>query len=122
MEQISTELLPPNHRVQIAIRGREDADVYRHILFVANRPHTVLLQYTQKLRLDRPVELSHFVEEENTSLRGANEPLAVALGARERAAAMTEQLAFHDARTERTAIDGDERSQLPLPVAGVKRS
>jgi hypothetical protein len=94
VEEVCTELSLLYHGVQVAIRGRNDPYADRHLAVFANSQDTVLLEHSQQLSLESIVQLADFVQEEDASVGGTNQPLTISIRACECAAAVAEQFAF----------------------------
>jgi len=84
---------------------------------VAHRQHAPVLKHAQQLGLERQVQLSDLVQEQDSLVGGAEQPQAIAIRSREGAAPVTEQLRFGQRRLERRAIEGYEG---PAPALGVE--
>src|SRR5690606_33137746 len=64
----------------------------------------------EELRLDLEGRLADLVEEQRAALRGAEEPLAIGDGARERPAPVPEERALEQVGREARAVDRHERA------------
>src|SRR2546423_3148827 len=95
-------------RLELAVRGGDDADVGGAVGGVADAAKLAVLQESQKLRLRRQRQLADFVEEERAAVGRLDEAGAVAVGAGERAAHAAEQLALDERLRQRRAVDGGE--------------
>ena len=98
------------HRVgEVAVRGRDDADVDRHRFAAADAVDHAFLDRAQQFGLQPNVHLGDFVEQQ----RAAIGFLEFADAARERAGKgaflVAEQFGFEQVFRYRRAIDGDER-------------
>src|SRR5205085_1175000 len=69
-----------------------------------------LLENTEELRLELGRELTDFVEKHRSAVRGFERAFAIAIGSRERATHVTEELALDERRRNRSAVDDDERA------------
>src|SRR6185436_16671026 len=76
-----------------------------------------LLQKAQQLRLRAERHLADLVEEQRPAVRGLDQPRAIAIGAGERAAHVSEELALDQVLRQRRAVDGGERLRAPRRVA-----
>jgi hypothetical protein len=68
------------------------------------------LEYPEQLHLQVERHLGDFVEEERAVVGALEHATVPALGARERPALVTEQLAFHERGRDGAAVDRDERA------------
>ena len=100
---------------KIAVRCGDDAHVRLLLHGRSDRREASLLEDTQQLGLHVERRLANLVEEQRSSLRCAEETLAVGYRARERAAPMAEERALEQLRREPGTIDGDE------PACGAPR-
>src|SRR5439155_21400494 len=107
--------------LQAAVRGGEDAHVYRRVRRAADSFDLTPLDRAQDLRLKVDRELADFVEQDR-STRGRLErasPRGRCPG--ECTSLVDEELALEKGRGKRAAIDDHERSILspPLPMTGL---
>src|SRR4029079_3125681 len=79
---------------QIAVRRADDADVDLLLARRADRANRAFLQHAEQLRLERHRYLAHLVEKQRAAVGDLEQALLVAVGARERTALATEQLAL----------------------------
>src|SRR5512139_1909327 len=109
MIEILAEPALVDHRAQIAVGGRDPADVDLERAGAADALEPPLLQHAEQLGLELGPELADLVEEERASV-GELEPAALALGrAGERALLVAEQLALEQLLAQRRAVDRHER-------------
>ena len=97
---------------EVAVGRREDAHVDRLLALVADRARGLFLDQAQELHLHDERQVRHLVEEERAAFRGLHEAELVGDRAGEAAAAVAEELAFHELRRDRAAADGHERRVL----------
>ncbi|OIQ81810.1 hypothetical protein GALL_364250 [mine drainage metagenome] len=98
---------------EVAVGGRDDARRGLDRLRAPDPFETPLLQDTQDLDLQGGTHLGDLVEKQRAPSRQFEAALARALRARERAAFVAEQFAFHQLARNRAAVDGDERAKSP---------
>src|SRR2546422_8978640 len=79
-----------NHGAQIAIRGRNDANIYRDLVSSAHAANSPFLQSAQKLCLHTDVKLGNLVEKERATIGDFEQPFLVHMRTRERALFVTE--------------------------------
>ena len=91
------------------MRGADHAHVHAPALVRADRGHHAILEDAQQLGLHRERQLAELVEEQRAAVGGAEQALAVCVGARERPLAVAEQRALDQRLRQRAAVDGDER-------------
>src|SRR5882762_10041216 len=108
-EEIFSEGARAERRLQIAICSGNDADLYAYIFIAPYGPHLSLLQNTQQFGLQFKRQFTDFVEENRPSVRGLKQAGLGFYGSREGAFRVTEQIAFHQGRNQRAAIDGHKR-------------
>ena len=113
------------------MRRGDEAHVDFHLFVAAHRLHALFLQRAKQLRLQRQRQVADLVEEQRALMRLLEQALRVVLGARERAAHVTEQLALEQALGNRRDVDGNEAplasraatvegartSSLPVPLS-----
>src|SRR5215510_252966 len=112
--QIAAEAIDVDLLAQIAVGGRDHADVRVDIGFAAHRFHRMPRQRAQQLGLEIARQLADLVEEDRATGGGAERTLAAPHGAGERAALVTEQLALEQLAGDRAAVDRDERKITAL--------
>ena len=69
MEQIGAEFALLAHLFKIAIRCRNHADIHFDITIFADTEHAAVLQYPQKLCLERRVEFTDLIVEHHAPFR-----------------------------------------------------
>ena len=121
MKEIGAKRVVLDHVVELAVRRRDDPHVDREFLVVANGEHPPLLEHAQQLRLEIQLEIADLIEKEDAAAGGANQPWPLAFRARERAAAVAEQLAFRQAGADRAAVHRDERSHPATRIEAMDR-
>ena len=94
------------------MRGRDDARVDLDRLGAADGPHLLLLQHAQQLDLQAHRHVADLVEQQRAAVRGLEQALVRAVGARERAFDVAEQLGLEQVLGHRAAVDRDERLVL----------
>src|SRR5207249_219040 len=107
--------------LEVAVGGRDDADVDRDGAGAAEPLDLPLLEPAQELRLQARVHLAHLVEEKRPAVGLLEAPDAAAVGAREGALLVTEQLALQERLGHRGAVHLDQRAAAApaLRVDGV---
>jgi hypothetical protein len=106
--EVLTEAPGADLDLEIAVRGRQDADIRVEDPLAAHARELAVLQYVEKLRLKADRDLADLVEHER-ALRGQFElARLVAIRARERAPLMAEQLRLEQFLRQRRAIDLQE--------------
>ena len=108
VEEILAKAVVAHEQLEIGVGGCDDADVHRERRF-AERRDLARFEEPQELGLEVEAELADFVEEERPVSGAPDQAGVVAVGARERTAAMAEQLAFEHFARHRGAVEGDER-------------
>ena len=98
---------------QIAVRGRQHADVDPDGCRPADPVDHALLECTQELRLQPDIHLRYLVEEERAPGRFLELADPSRDRARERALLVPEQLGFEEGLRDRRAVDGHERLVAP---------
>jgi len=111
--QIGPEPATRRRGLEIAQRGRDQAQVHGDRAILADRQHLALLQHAQQCRLGGRRELPDLVEEQRAAVGAAHEARAGGQGARKRAAAMPEQLRLDEVRRQRAAVDGHQLTGAP---------
>ncbi len=99
------------------MRGADDAHVDGVLRGRADFAHVFFLDRPEQLDLHRERQVGDFVEEQSAGVRGLEKPVAVALGARECAFLVTEELALHQVFGNGAAIDRHEGLVAPRPLA-----
>ena len=108
VEQVLAELAGGDHRGEIAVRRRDDADVDLARLGVADAVERALLEHAQHLDLQRRRHVADLVEEERAEVGDLEQPGLVGDRAGERAALVAEQLGVEQVVVERRAVRDDE--------------
>src|SRR5581483_698564 len=93
---------------EVAICGREDADLNGNPLRTSYWPDFLLLDRAQQFGLQVDRHLANLVEKNRSTFGHRQQPFLLLVGAREGAFYMTEKLAFDESGHERTAIDRNE--------------
>src|SRR5262249_10000087 len=109
VEEILAKAPVPDGVLDVRVGGGDDSGVDVNGRRFAERVDLAGFEEAQQLRLQVEAELGDLVEKEGAVLRRADDPEVVAVGARERAAAMAEHLAFEQLVWDRGAVEGDER-------------
>ncbi len=118
VEQVLAELALAHHLLEVEIGRGEDAHIGAAGHRVADALVLLVLDEAQQLGLQRQREVADLVEEQRAAI-GLIDPAQGAFGGSgERAAVVAEQLAFHQVRRQRGAVDGDE-GLLRAPAPGV---
>ena len=110
--QVLAELAAQHHRLEVAVRGGDDADVDFDLLVAAKLGELRVLQHVEQLGLERRLHLADLVEEDRAEVRLLELADARRRGAGERAFLVAEQLAFEQLRRQRRAVHLDERLVL----------
>src|SRR5262249_26057000 len=97
-----------DRRLQVAVRRRQQADVDLDWLVGADAVDLLVLQDTQQLRLQRQRHVANLVQEQRAAAGVLEAPFAHALGAREAAWLVAEQLVLQQALVEGGAVHGDK--------------
>ncbi len=116
--QIFAEFAVGHHLRQIAIGREQHARVDLFFTAAADGTHLALLQDAQQASLHLERHLADFVEQEGAALAIAEQPFAIAVGAREGALHVAEQLALQQVLGDGTAIDA-QRARLGTRRGGV---
>ena len=120
VEEVLAEALLLDLRLEVAVRGREDARVERLLLVAADRAHRALLQGTQELGLHPGGHLADLVEEERALARPDEEARPRGTRVGEGALHVPEQLALEQVLGHRRAVDRHE-GPVPAPALRVQR-
>src|SRR5262249_25982290 len=109
VEQILAKATARDQRLQVSVRGGEQAHVGLNRLIPAQPLETLLLQRAQELALGERGHVTDLIEEQCST--GALLELADALpvSASERAFLVAKQLAFEEMLRDRRAIDSEKR-------------
>ena len=114
--QVAPKLAVLDHLQQIAVGGRDHADVDLDGVRVADALELALLQHAEELHLQPRAHRADLVEEERAFVRLLDPPLPVAHGARERAAHVAEELGFEQRFGNGRAVERDEPVHAPRAV------
>src|SRR6266540_763797 len=116
VEQVFAEILVLDSRFEIAVGGRQDADVHRDVLSGAQALDGPFLKYAQKLGLSAGIEVADFVEKQRAALGLLEAADTARLRAGEGAAFVAEQFALQQRFRDGGAVDGDEGRLRPVAV------
>src|SRR5215471_3155942 len=108
VKQILAEQALANAGAEIAMGRRYDPHVDLDGRRAPDGLERSLLQHAQQLGLHGGGQLGDLVEEQRAAVRRREPSLALSIGARERAALVTEQLGLDEALGERAAVERDE--------------
>src|SRR5205085_10151916 len=117
VEEILAEPAVARGRLEVAVRGRDQANVDGDLRGAADARDHLALEDAQELGLHRRRDLADLVEEARAAARGLEEPELLALGTGERAALVTEQLALEQRLGKRGAVELHERPGAPARAA-----
>src|SRR5205085_877089 len=112
VEEVLAELLLAHRLLEAPVRRRDDAHVERDLLLAADATDRPTLERAEELRLRVERELAELVEEDGPAVRAFEGALMRGVGAGERAALVTEELALDQRRRDRAAVDDDVRAVL----------
>ena len=116
--EILPELPVGDHLAEIAVGGRDDADVGLDLVGAPHPPELPFLQDPQDLHLQHRAHLADFVEEDRALVGDLDQALPVRVGAGERSAHVAEQLRIEQRLRQRPAVDRHER---PLAARAIGR-
>ena len=106
-----------DHLQHVAVGRRDHAHVHLDRPDAADAVDLSFLERTQQRHLHLHRDLPHLVEEQRAAARLLEAPDLAPLGARERAALVTEELARQQTLRERGAVDLDQRpGRTPTPL------
>ena len=94
--------------LEVAVRGRDDADVELDLLGAADAVKDALLEDAQELGLHVGRDLADLVEEQRTAASALEDTDVTAERATECALLVAEELTLEERGRERGAVDGDE--------------
>ena len=114
--EILAEALVGDVAFEIAIGRGDDPRVERHFDRLADRAHVALLQGAQELGLHAQRHLADLVEKQRAAVGFDEQALARGAGIGERAARVSEQLAFEQSLRNRRTVD---RQKRPLAAAAI---
>ena len=117
VEQVLAEAPVLHLLLDVGVGRGDDADVDGERGGFADRADFAVLEEAEELGLQVQAELADLVEEERAVPRGADEARMVAVGARERAPAMAEQLALEHVARHRGAVERNERFRGAVGIA-----
>ena len=109
IEQVFAEGAALGRFGEVAVRGRDDADVDLDRLGAADAVDLAFLDGAQQLGLQARVHLADFVEQQRAAIGFLELADAPRDGAGERALLVAEQFGFQQVLRNRRAIDADER-------------
>src|ERR1019366_1246457 len=90
------------------VGGSDDSDVDRTTDVVTDGHHGLLLDNAEQFALELRAELTDFIEEEGSTVGGADETERIAAGTGESAFYVAEEFAFEQRITQGGTIDGNE--------------
>src|SRR5207237_4048290 len=96
--------------LQFEVRRGDDLDVGLDRLRSADALELFLFDGAQQLRLNRETDLADLIEEDRAAVRELEASELAAIGARERALLVSEELRLRERFRQRGAVDFDERS------------
>ena len=102
---------------QCLVAGRDQAYVRAHGFGAAHRKERVILEDAKKSCLNVERHLRDLIQEQRPSVRLLEEPVMIADGTGERAAAVTEQLRLEQCRRQGRAVDRAEGACAPRTQA-----
>src|SRR5262249_38307141 len=106
--EVLTEGALPDRGLQIAVGGRDDADVHLEVPVVADAAELLRLQDPEELDLERLRHLADLVEEEGPSVGRAEEAVAILGGVGEGALDVSEELVLEEGLWDGAAVDDHE--------------
>src|SRR5262249_24286320 len=101
---------------EVRVRRRDDPDVDAPGRTPTQGPNLEAVEGREELRLELERQLADLVEEERTSVGRLEGTDSIADGAGERAADVSEQLAFDQVRGDRGAVEDHERARGALAL------
>ncbi len=90
------------------VAGRQNTRVDARLFAAADRAHGLFLDDAQQLDLHRQRQVGDLVEKQGASVGGLKQAFLVGVGAGEAALDVAEELAFHQFRGNRAAVDRHE--------------
>src|SRR5687767_7674778 len=105
MEEILAERAPRHRFFEVAMRGRNDANVATHGHMIADALEHALLKHAQELHLHGGAHVTDFVEEQRATFGDLEPTLAGGDCTGERAFLVAEELALEQLRRNRAAVD-----------------
>src|SRR5262249_43029673 len=106
--EILAERLGGAHRLEIAVRRRDDAHVDVDLARGPDPRDAAGLQHAQEQRLPSLGKLADLVEEDGAAVGRLEEPLVLPVSAREGALLVAKERALEEAVRDRAAVDADE--------------
>ena len=116
VEQVLAELPRGDHRLQVAVRGGDHADVHGDRFVAADPLERPLLEDPQQLHLRLRGDVADLVQEQRPAVRLFEPAGPVPVGPGEGPFDVAEQLAFEQRRGERRAMHGHQRLRGPGAV------
>jgi hypothetical protein len=120
--QVLAECSAPHLRGEVAVGGRQDADIDLHRRGPAQAVDFALLQCAQQLRLQTDIHFGHLVQQQGAAMGGLELAQTAGDRAGEGASFVAEQLGFQQVFRDRRAVQGDERpsgaARFAVDVAG----
>ena len=110
VEKVLAEVSGGDHRLEIAIRGGNDAHVGVNRLIAAHALELALLKDSQQLDLRSRRNFADLVEKECPAVRLLEASLTLAIGSGVGAALVPKKLALEQSFGESPAVKADERS------------
>ncbi len=115
--QVGSEAPLRDRRLEVVMRRGYHADIHTLGARGSDALEFPFLQHAQELHLNLRRQVTDLVEENRAAVGQLEPSLAHPHGAGERAFLVTEQLAFHQRRWERGAVDPDQRAGVaPAPL------
>src|SRR5690606_34294705 len=108
IKEVLAEGALADHALELAIGGGDDAHIDRQLARAADRADEFFLQYAQKPRLHLVRHLPDLVEKDRAAFALAEKAFAIAIGAGEGPAHVSEELAFEQVLGDGAAVDGNE--------------
>src|SRR6266704_384350 len=116
MEQISAKRSASHHLFQVAISRRDHPNIDRQFPILAYTENAIFLQDPQEFRLQRQIQITDLIEEEDSPIGCPNQSPAISLRPRKSSTAMTKKFAFRNAGGDRAAIQSHQRAAGALAV------
>ena len=121
VQQVLAERALGHGPLQVAVAGRDQADVDRDRACAADAVDLALLDRAQELGLQARLHLADLVQEQRAATGLLEPPDPPRHGAGERALLVAEQLGFEQMVGDRGAVDRDERA-LRAPAVAVQKA
>ena len=106
--EILAKAAGPDLGGEVAVGGRNDAHIDRHLAFSTHRTQRALFEHAQQPGLQSQRQLTDFVQEQAAAAGVVKQTVTVLAGAGESALHMAEELAFDQLRGDRRAVEGHE--------------